>query len=69
MDRAIDARDATAQLRDPIANISDPANVAAAIEAGRHAVKRETQPMPWSVRVAGAALAALAGYMLLIAMS
>ena len=68
MDRVMDARDAATQLRDPIANVSDPANVAAAIEAERVRGNREMQPVPWSVRLAGAALAALAVFMLVIAL-
>ena len=68
MDRVIDARDAATQLRDPIANVSDPPNVAAAIEAERIQGNREMLPAPWSVRLAGAALGALAVYMLLIAL-
>ena len=69
MDRAIGAADITVQLHDPIAKVSAPANLAAAIEADRQLVHREDQPVPWSVRLAGTALALLAVFLLLIALT
>ena len=68
MDRAIPAESTTAQLRDINPELRDPAAVVVANAAEQGRASGETQPVPWSVTLAGAALAALAVWLLLIAL-